>query len=126
MLDGLLGIIGTENPEPGSWDPADSNQDGVVDGKDIPFPPGSLEAKKAWLQIEAEAKSPESVAYAKSRGYEDAHGWYRDGPLRKGSHAGDSDYELLVDRLVFHDGHDPGAAVKIAGRVKYNLYGSQS
>jgi hypothetical protein len=101
----------------------DGSDTEVDDGVDIDFLPGSIEAKKAWLEIETEAHSPESIERARSMGYEDADGWYKDGPLRKGAHAGDSDYEFMVDKLVYHHGYSPGVAAKIAGKVRWSIGG---
>lgn len=113
MLEILFGA------EVQDWDPTDTNKDGNIDSLDIPFEPGSLEAKKAWQQIEAIAHSPENIAKAKSLGYENARGWYAGGPLVPGAGSGHKDYQLLVDKLHFFNGYDIPTAEKIAAKARW-------
>jgi hypothetical protein len=109
---------------PPLWSPIDVNDDGHVSGDDlIDFEPGSLEAKQAWTEIESSAFSNAAKKHAASEGYEDADGWYADKPLRKGPHAGDGDFQLVRDRLVWYKGMTPEVATKIAAKIKVRLYG---
>ena len=91
-----------------------------LDGGDIPFPPGSLEAKKAWAQIDADAHSPANVAKAKQL-HPDAIGMYKGKALVPGPGENQGDYDFLVDKLVYSKGFSPEVASKIAGSVKFKL-----
>ena len=108
-----------------SWTPADLNQDGIISASDIPFEPGTLAAKKAFLNIKAIAHSPESIAKAKALGYEDARGWYNNGPLIPNS-AGpnEQDFTILKDKLVWYYGYAPETIAKILGKTAYLPTGS--
>jgi L-rhamnose isomerase len=114
----LLGKFFEAAPQ-GEWVPEDYTSDGEITAEDIPFEPGSLEAQKAWIKIEAIAHSPASISKAKALGYEDARGWYGDGPLVPGAGPGHRDYQFLIDKLVYKYGYDPAIAQKVAGKAKW-------
>lgn len=101
------------------WNLEDSNGDGVIDGNDIPFEPGSIEAKKAWMKIEAEAHSSENISKSKALGYENGRGMYKGKPLVPGSGPGQGDFDLLRDRLIWRQGYAPEVATKIAAKAKW-------
>ena len=119
MLDGFLDDL-HDSPD---WVPEDTNGDGFITGADIPFEPGSLEAKKAWMQVEAQAHSPTNVAKCKALGYEDGRGMYEGRPLVPGSGPGQGDFKLLQDRLVYHQGYDPEVASQIAAKARWMTEG---
>ena len=83
----------------------DHDGNGYVDGADLKiagYSPGSLGAKKAWLMVEAKAMQD---------------GSYQGHPLRPGVHAGDGDFQFLVDKLVWYNGTSYPSAVKIAAKI---------
>lgn len=120
MLEGLIEIF-EDTPE---WEPTDTNKDGMITGDDIPYKPGSIQAKIAWKKIEALAHSPENIQKAKSLGYENARGWYAGGPLVPNSAGpGETDFQLLKDRLTWYNGYEPEVSTKIAAKAKFAKYG---
>jgi hypothetical protein len=103
------------------WVPEDTNSDHMIDGADIPFEPGSAKAKLAWKKIEAEALSPENAMKAKElSGLENARGMYKGKVLCPGVGKGQSDFEFLVDKLHYYNGHSASTASKIAGSVRWS------
>jgi hypothetical protein len=102
------------------WTPEDTDKDGEITGADIPFPPGSIEAKKAWMQIENLAHSPANVAKCKTLGYEDGRGMYAGRPLVPGAGPGQGDFQFLVDKLIWYNGEAPEVATKIAAKARWN------
>lgn len=84
--------------------------------------PGSLEAKKVWAQIDANAHSPEAVKTAKAIN-PDANGMYMGKVLAHGAGAGQGDFQMLVDKLQYVNGYDSEVAHKIASSIKFKLYG---
>jgi hypothetical protein len=106
-----------------SWAPKDNNGDSHISGNDIPYEPGTLEAKQAWMKIEQLAHSPAMIAKAKALGIDHPVGMYMGKPLVPGEAGpGQSDFQMLKDRLIYYDGYSPDVATKIAARVKYKLY----
>jgi hypothetical protein len=96
----------------------DKNGDGHLSGADIPFVPGSIEAKKAWAQIDAQAHSPEAVAKAKAMGFANAKGLYMGKPMIPGEAGeGQSDLKFWKDKLVYHNGLDPQVANKLIDKA---------
>lgn len=110
MID-LNSIFDFDNP--------DADDDGYLD---LPFEPGSPEAKEAWHQIDQEAHSTENIQEARDMGYNNATGMYKGKPLVPGPGANQSDYQFLVDKLIWYDGYSPYTAQKIAGKVMWKLY----
>lgn len=106
------------------WRPQDTNHDGVIDGRDIPFEPGSVDAKVAWQKIEALGHSPDAIVKAREMGYKDATGIYGGKPLVPGVGGGQGDFYQLVDKLVYYHGYSPEVAMKIAAKVRWNLEGA--
>ena len=83
--------------------------------------PGSVEAKKLWVQIDAQAHSPEAVKAAKTLNPK-AEGMYLVKPLVPGeAGAGQGDFKFMVDKLVYHDGHSVSVAKRIAGKQAIGL-----
>jgi hypothetical protein len=103
--------IGTEK----AFKLVDKNGDGHLSAADVPFPPGSLEAKKAWAQIDAQPHSPEMVAKAKKLGFEKATGMYMGKPLVPGPEGNDVDF--WKDRLIVKNGLDPQVAQKLVDKA---------
>jgi len=71
------------------------------------------------MKVEAEAHSAENIQRAKALGYEDGRGMYQGKPLVPGSGAGQGDFSLLKDRLIWHQGYSPEVATKIAAKAKW-------
>ena len=121
MLEGLTEFF-RDTPD---WQPTDIDGDSEITGDDIPYEPGSIEAKTAWKKIEAIAHSPENIQKAKSLGYENARGWYAGGPLVPNSFGpGETDFQLLKDRLTWYNGYEPEVATRIAAKAKFVKYGA--
>lgn len=87
-------VLVPDADEDGNWD--------ADDLKELGLQPGSLEAKKAWLAIEAKSLTD---------------GQYNGSPLRDGSHPGDGDFSFLEDKLVWYNGYSSEVAKKIAGKI---------
>lgn len=92
----------------------DSHSEAIITHTVIP---GSIKAKKLWLQIEDQATSHEAILKAKKAGYDQAYGWYKGAPLIKGVHAGDHDFLFLKDKLMTYNGYSEEIANKIAGKI---------
>lgn len=117
----MIDITSLFDSPPQNWSATDTNQDGTINGPDIPFEPGSVEAKKAWMRVEAEAHSSENVQKCRALGYEEGRGMYEGKPLRPGANMGDGDHQMLVDKLVYYNGYSPGIASKIAGKIRWSI-----
>lgn len=123
MVD--LGAL-LENPDHDRFNIGDNNNDGVVDEQDMPFEPGSLDAKKQWALIDSEAHSAEAIAKAKKAGYENASGWYNGKPLST-EFTGPkyNTYQYAVNKLHYFDGLDWPVAQKIAQRATSDMQWSE-
>lgn len=96
---------------------ADKNGDGYLSGADIPFAPGSIEAKKAWAQIDAQAHSPEAIAKAKAMGFAKATGMYMGKVMVPGPGENQGDVAFWKDKLIYHNGLDPQVANKLIDKA---------
>lgn len=91
--------------------------------------PGSLEAKKLWAGIDADAHSEANVKAAKAMtGSEKAAGMFQGKPLIPGS-LGDGahpqgDYAFLKSKLMYDRGYDELTANRICSSIKAKLYGA--
>lgn len=90
----------------------DTNHDGHVDWHDLPtgVKPGTKAAKAWWGKVDAHAKAKKSFSGM---------------PLRPGPHKGDGDFDYMVNKLIVTKGLSYQSAVKVAGRVRQNLYGGK-
>jgi hypothetical protein len=110
--------IGTE------WVPSDLNNDGFVTGADIPYEPGTFEAKMAFKSLSNYCHSPSMIAKAKALSGNDAcTGMYAGKILVPGITSEGGDFQMLVDRLHYANGYDFDAAGRIAGAIKARMAG---
>jgi len=86
--------------------------------------PGSLEAKKVWAKIDADAHSEDAIAKAQKLAGKKAVGMYQGKPLVPGeAGAGQGDFQFLVHKLMATKGYSLEAATKIAGKIAHAKYG---
>ena len=105
-------------------DKFDLNGDGDIDASDCPFPGGSTEAKLWWRNImEPWVQSKIGPEHVEQYG-DSVVGVYKGKPLVPGEAGpGQGDFKFLVDKIRTIEGLSYNSAVKIAGKVKFRMYG---
>lgn len=104
-----------------NWVPEDTNEDGEINGEDIPYSPGSPAAKAAWKVLENQIYSEQSIQKARAMGYENAIGMYGNKPLVPGIAENQADFQYLIDKLVYEKGYSQQFATSIVAKTRYML-----
>lgn len=106
-------------------DKFDLDGDGDIDADDCPFPDGSAEAKLWWRNV-MEPSAKHSIPDEFRAKYGDSVvGVYKGKPLVPGQAGpGQGDFQFLVDKIRTTQGLSYQSAVKIAGKIKFNMYGA--
>lgn len=122
------GVLGAKvGVDANSWNPPD-HPDGPH-ASDIPFEPGSVQAKLAFEKVWQAAHSPAMAAKGKAI-HPDACGFYNGKPLVTGSAGTDArpegDMDLLRDKLMYKQGYPLETAQKIGAAIKYRLHPNAS
>jgi hypothetical protein len=116
IIDGL-----TDVNHNGHWD----GDDLAAGFKKLGLVPGSDQAKKLWNQVDQDAHSPEAKAAAQKINPK-AIGMFEGKLLMPaGGQPGQGDFQLLVQRLHYHDGLGWDQAKKIADAAMKKVVANQ-
>jgi len=117
-------LDGDGNAEDVDMDRFDLDGDGQITANDCPFPAGSAEAK-LWFRNILEPSITQNIPQEFTDKYGDSVvGVYKGKPLVPGeAGSGQGDFQFLVDKIKITQGLSHMSAVKIAGKVKFMMYG---
>jgi hypothetical protein len=102
----------------------DTNEDGDITMDDCPFEHGSERAKLWWKKVQAPYVKTQVTEDLATKYGDKVVGVYKGKPLVPGEAGrGQGDFGYLVDKLQVTRGLTPGAATKIAGKIKWTMYG---
>jgi len=102
----------------------DLNGDGLITVEDCPYPHGSPKAKLWWDQVVEPSTRADIPPEVKAKYGDACKGIYKGKPLVPGvAGKGQGDFAYLVDKLRITKGVDLSTATKIAGKIKYKMYG---